>query len=67
MNDEGFRQRFPGLLILDPPAFLQAIGYEGGPEQVSAAETEQAPEGPRGREPDSAPDGDASDEPHGCL
>ena len=43
MNDEGFRQRWPDLTILDPVAFLQAVAGQGQPEPSTRQEVEQAP------------------------
>jgi putative PIN family toxin of toxin-antitoxin system len=33
MDEENFRQRFPGLTILDPAAFLEAVGRQAQPER----------------------------------
>jgi predicted nucleic acid-binding protein len=49
MLDESFRQRYPNLTILAPPAFLQVIARQGQPESATEAGPEQ------GQEPDSAP------------
>jgi putative PIN family toxin of toxin-antitoxin system len=56
MKDEGFRQRYPDLVILDPAAFLEEIGRKEG----------QAPAGQRPdacaektQEPEQRPTGEA--------
>jgi hypothetical protein len=43
MNDEGFRQRYPDLTILDPAAFLQAMAGQGQRESPGEQETQQPP------------------------
>jgi putative PIN family toxin of toxin-antitoxin system len=43
-NDEGFRQRYPDLQILDPVAFLKAIVREGRAEQGSGQQAERGHE-----------------------
>jgi putative PIN family toxin of toxin-antitoxin system len=45
MNDETFRERCPGLLILDPVAFLQAISRPAAPPQAQQSQAENPPEG----------------------
>jgi putative PIN family toxin of toxin-antitoxin system len=55
MSDQDFRQQFPGLVILDPAAFLQAMRLQEG-DPPRTPNTEQIQEQP------SAPQSDASDE-----
>lgn len=46
MEDEGFRQSYPDLLILDPVAFLQAVAGSKEAEPGSGQESERPDDGP---------------------
>ena len=54
MNDESFRGRYPDLTILDPAAFLQAIGREEQAGQTGGQEFEKSPEAADARETGSS-------------
>jgi putative PIN family toxin of toxin-antitoxin system len=57
MADEGFRQRYPDLTILDPPAFLQALTSHTQSAPVTGAGPAQRPEGTQGQAPPAEGEG----------
>jgi putative PIN family toxin of toxin-antitoxin system len=59
MADDNFRQRYPDLNILDPPAFLQAVTGPRHSEQVTGPEPEHGAEERQGPAPSSPPGGSA--------
>jgi len=43
IKDKSFRQRYPALQILDPPAFLEQLSRRSSPEEGSPRQGEQRP------------------------
>jgi putative PIN family toxin of toxin-antitoxin system len=66
MKDETFRKRCPGLVILDPVAFLRAMADQDQLKPGSGQQSEQVPEGSPGPDAPAKPEtsdgvgGDAS-------
>ncbi len=61
MHDASFRQSQPGLVILDPAAFLQEIARQGQLESAAGQGKEGSSQGVRGEEPGPADQAEKAD------
>ncbi len=61
MHDASFRQSQPGLVILDPAAFLQEIARQGQLESAAGQGKEGSSQGVQGEEPGPADQAEKAD------